>query len=255
MPYDAILFDFDGVLADTEPLHCACWDEVLRPFGLSLSWDTFERQFIGVSDHELIEVFARQLAAARDFASIDAISDASPATIALGSASQLGAGNSPAPRNPEQKAAPAGFNPEEIQAFAEIWNTYPRKKDLFRQRVVASPPILPETVDLIRSLRPKYKLAVVSSSARVEIQPPLELTEIRDCFQELVCGREAGRMKPAPDPYLKAAQLLSAKQALAVEDSEAGVASARAAGLDVVQVENVRTVSAQLRAALAGPTR
>ena len=29
--FDSILFDFDGVLADTEPVHCACWAEVLAP--------------------------------------------------------------------------------------------------------------------------------------------------------------------------------------------------------------------------------
>ena len=33
-PFDAILFDFDGVLIDSEPLHCACWAEVLKPLGV-----------------------------------------------------------------------------------------------------------------------------------------------------------------------------------------------------------------------------
>ena len=29
LEFDAILFDFDGVLADTEPVHYACWAEAL----------------------------------------------------------------------------------------------------------------------------------------------------------------------------------------------------------------------------------
>ena len=32
--FDAILFDFDGVLVDTEPVHWACWAEVLKPQGV-----------------------------------------------------------------------------------------------------------------------------------------------------------------------------------------------------------------------------
>ena len=33
--YDAILFDFDGVLVDSEPVHFDCWREVLEPFGIA----------------------------------------------------------------------------------------------------------------------------------------------------------------------------------------------------------------------------
>ena len=32
MNYDAILFDFDGVLMDSEPVHYACWSEALRRY-------------------------------------------------------------------------------------------------------------------------------------------------------------------------------------------------------------------------------
>ena len=63
--YDAILFDFDGVLADTEPLHCQCWAEILKPFGYELTWETFVREFVGVSDQDLV----RRMAAQRAFAS------------------------------------------------------------------------------------------------------------------------------------------------------------------------------------------
>ena len=49
-PVRAMLFDFDGVLADTEPYHWRAWREVVRPFGIDLDWETFERTCIGVSD-------------------------------------------------------------------------------------------------------------------------------------------------------------------------------------------------------------
>ena len=60
--YDAILFDFDGVLADTEPLHCQCWAEILKPFGYELTWETFVREFVGVSEVEKAKPFAYVLA-------------------------------------------------------------------------------------------------------------------------------------------------------------------------------------------------
>jgi beta-phosphoglucomutase-like phosphatase (HAD superfamily) len=43
-------------------------------------------------------------------------------------------------------------------------------------------------------------------------------------------------LKPAPDPYLLAVKRLGVERALAIEDSAAGIASARAAGLDVIEL-------------------
>ena len=58
MNWDALLFDFDGVLADTEPLHYACWRELLEPYGIQLDWGFYEKQCIGVSDRAMIEHLA-----------------------------------------------------------------------------------------------------------------------------------------------------------------------------------------------------
>ena len=55
-----------------------------------------------------------------------------------------------------------------------------------------------------------------------------------------VCGDEVASGKPAPDPYLRAAELLglSAGRCLAVEDSVTGTAAAEAAGCPVLVVPN-----------------
>jgi HAD superfamily hydrolase (TIGR01509 family) len=101
----------------------------------------------------------------------------------------------------------------------------------------------------VRSLD-SYRLAVVSSSDRSEVEPLLERAGIRQCFATLVCGREAARLKPAPDPYLLAARRLEAQCALAVEDSEAGTASALAAGLEVLTVTSHQEMPGQVLARL-----
>lgn len=59
MAYDAILFDFDGTLVDSEPVHYECWQEVLEPFGLSMSWEDYCENCIGVSDRAMIERMAQ----------------------------------------------------------------------------------------------------------------------------------------------------------------------------------------------------
>jgi len=46
----AILFDFDGVLADTEPLHFRMFQQVLREEGLTLSEHDYYEKYIGFDD-------------------------------------------------------------------------------------------------------------------------------------------------------------------------------------------------------------
>ena len=48
----AVLFDFDGVLVDSEYLHHECWLEALRPYGAVISWDDYQRRLTGISDPE-----------------------------------------------------------------------------------------------------------------------------------------------------------------------------------------------------------
>jgi HAD superfamily hydrolase (TIGR01509 family) len=133
------------------------------------------------------------------------------------------------------------------ELFDQIWPQYDAKKALFRDKLTSKSPFLSETIDLIESLSPRYKLAVVSSSGRSEVEPPIVRAGIRDHFQAIVCGLEAGKLKPAPEPYLHAAELLSAKKPLVVEDSGAGVESARAAGFEVLQVRSAESVPSELR--------
>lgn len=50
-----ILLDFDGVLADTEPLHWQCWNDTLRPLGLGASWEDYQLHCVGISDRDFLE--------------------------------------------------------------------------------------------------------------------------------------------------------------------------------------------------------
>jgi HAD superfamily hydrolase (TIGR01509 family) len=52
---EALVFDYDGVLADTEPLHWKSWAALFRPYGVELTWEEYCRIGRGVSD---IQMFA-----------------------------------------------------------------------------------------------------------------------------------------------------------------------------------------------------
>ena len=56
--FDSVLFDFDGVLLDTEPMHCACWAEVLAPLGVTLEWDFYSARCIGIDDRDMLRMMA-----------------------------------------------------------------------------------------------------------------------------------------------------------------------------------------------------
>ncbi|MEJ7607309.1 MAG: HAD family phosphatase [Bryobacteraceae bacterium] len=185
--YEAVLFDFDGVLIDSEPIHWECWNQILKRFGLKLDWETYSEHCIGVADRAMLEF----LCARGD----------PPLDVTL-------------------------LEPE-----------YPRKKKMFTERMLLSPPISAEVISLIDSVRKEHQVGVVTSSGRSEVQPILKAAGILDKLDTVVYGGDVERLKPAPDPYLLALKRLGVKQALAVEDSKPGIASARAAGCDVVEVK------------------
>jgi HAD superfamily hydrolase (TIGR01509 family) len=122
-----------------------------------------------------------------------------------------------------------------------------RKQELFRQGLAAAQPFLPDTVAMLREVFTSYPLAVVSSSYRTEVEPPLERGGIRQLFQMLICGDDVKNFKPSPEPYLLAAERMGARSPLVIEDSSAGVASGRAAGFEVLQVSAVGSVSREVR--------
>src|SRR5579883_439416 len=58
---EALVFDFDGVIADTEPLHWESWAVLLSSYGIELGWDEYCRIGQGVSDMEIFEYFRARI--------------------------------------------------------------------------------------------------------------------------------------------------------------------------------------------------
>ncbi len=186
-PWDALLFDFDGVLADTERIHHRSWNLALEPSGVQWDWDYYQKHCVGVADALLVE-------------SADYVA---------------------------------------------------RKQRIFQEQLEVSQPFCVDTVSLISELSDIYKLAVVSSSFRKDVEPPLARVSLRDYFQTIVTAEDVQNLKPAPEPYLLGASRLAAKRPLVIEDSDSGVAAGKAAGFDVLRVSSVANVAREVRDYLA----
>ena len=54
----AVIFDFDGVIVDTEPLHFAAFQRLLEPVGLGFTWDQYVEVYMGFDDRDaFLEAF------------------------------------------------------------------------------------------------------------------------------------------------------------------------------------------------------
>ena len=55
---EAVIFDFDGVIVDTEPLHYAAFQRLLEPLGLGFSWEQYVETYMGFDDRDaFLEAF------------------------------------------------------------------------------------------------------------------------------------------------------------------------------------------------------
>jgi HAD superfamily hydrolase (TIGR01509 family) len=101
-------------------------------------------------------------------------------------------------------------------------------------------PLLPGAVEAVQRTAERLPLALASSSNRELIDEVLDLAGIADCFRATVSSEEVPRGKPAPDVYLEAARRLgvATERCTAVEDSHAGIRSAKAAGMRVLAIPN-----------------
>jgi len=101
-------------------------------------------------------------------------------------------------------------------------------------------PMLPGAAELLAAVdRAGLPRALVTSSRRDFTAAVLEVTGME--FGVTVCGDDVARGKPAPDPYLRAAELLGvdARECVVLEDSANGIRAAEAAGCAVIAVPSM----------------
>jgi HAD superfamily hydrolase (TIGR01509 family) len=110
----------------------------------------------------------------------------------------------------------------------------------YRERVSDGSSIPEELREAVRYAAAQVRVAVVSGAARAEIEPVIRAAGLDGLVQAIVAAEDVDDGKPHPAGYLRALELLDsgldAADALVFEDTEAGIASAKAAGMRCIAV-------------------
>ncbi|WP_210529365.1 HAD family hydrolase [Rubellimicrobium arenae] len=186
--FDAVVFDLDGTLIDTEHLCNLAGVEACANLGFPVSQAFFE-SLAGIDDRTRARMIEEH----------------------VGSTVELG-------------------------AFLAEWDR------LCSERFAQGIPIKPGAVELLERLGAAgVPVALATSSRRGPAEEKVAAADLGRHFRTLVTFDDVAAPKPAPDPYLLAAERLGVppSRCLAFEDSETGARSAHAAGLTVVQVPDL----------------
>jgi beta-phosphoglucomutase len=105
----------------------------------------------------------------------------------------------------------------------------------YRELVADGSSVGSDTRAAVRYAAERVPLALVSGAARAEIDPVLEAAGLASCFTVVVSSDNIKRGKPDPESYERALTLLDgdlrARDVLVLEDTAAGIAAAKAAGM------------------------
>ncbi len=209
--FDAVLFDLDGVLTATAKIHAACWKR---------AFDEFLRSRSGV-EKEAFEPFD----IATDY--VRYVDGKLRYDGVRGFLESRGI------------HLPEG-DPAEPPNFDTICGVGNLKEKMVREALeTEGVEVFDGSVALVRTLREKgIKTAVVSASKNC--RAVLQAAGIEDLFEARVDGVVAEQLslpgKPAPDTYLKAAEMLGVEpgRAVVVEDAISGVQAGRDGGFGLV---------------------
>ncbi|MFZ0828207.1 MAG: beta-phosphoglucomutase family hydrolase [Verrucomicrobiia bacterium] len=182
-----LIFDCDGTLADTMPLHWRAWQMITQRHGLHFPEDRFY-SLGGVPSRDILKMLSGEQGR-----SLDHIAVAHEKEEAyLTTLSQI----------------------EPIQAVVEI----------------------------AKANHGKIPMAVASGGTEKIINLVLERLNIRHLFDAVVTSEMVKNQKPAPDIFLEAAKRIGVepKFCRAYEDTELGMAAIRAAGMEAVDVRELR---------------
>ncbi|MBT9558573.1 MAG: HAD-IA family hydrolase [Myxococcales bacterium] len=118
-------------------------------------------------------------------------------------------------------------------------------KEALTEHHLATPAPIAEVVAIAAAARGVLPMAVATGSLRALADRALRAIAIRDWFSALVAAEDVTRPKPAPDTYLRAAELLKVdpRRCRAFEDTDLGLESARAAGMDAIDIRHLRSLA------------
>ncbi len=114
-----------------------------------------------------------------------------------------------------------------------------RKEELYREVAGGRLVPLPGAKELIFGLKELgFKLAIASSTPRINILFAVEQLKMKDLFDAFVGAEDVKRGKPDPEVFLKAAQKfgIAPEKCVVFEDAIAGVIASKGGGMKCVAI-------------------
>ena len=115
------------------------------------------------------------------------------------------------------------------------------QRDIYYQELIKTRnTAIANVKEIVKELSQNYKMAIITTSRRVDFELIHKNTGITDFMEFVLCVEDYERAKPYPDPYLAGLNRFKAskEETIVVEDSQRGLTSAFNAGIDCVVVKN-----------------
>jgi beta-phosphoglucomutase-like phosphatase (HAD superfamily) len=207
MGIGAVIFDFNGVLVDDESVHFALFQEVLAQEGVTITERDYHERYLGYDDRGCFDAALKDAGQPTDRARLDDL-------IA-----------------------------RKARRYVEVAEQGLR--------------FFPAAAETLRAIASRWPVAINSGALRPEIEYALRRMGCRDCVAAIVSAEDTDRCKPDPEGYRLAFEalrarggthrighsnghaapgLLSPSTCLVIEDSTAGIISAKGAGMRAVGV-------------------
>jgi HAD superfamily hydrolase (TIGR01509 family) len=185
-PFEAYIFDCDGTLADSMPVHYESFLSSFEFMGVDI--DLSEEVYYGLAGvpiHEFTGYINRKFSKNIDSHELDEV-----------------------------------------------------KNRFFRESLDQIKPV-PEVLALFKASVGKFAIGVASGGTRHCVSRTLSILGIDHLVEALVTAEDVARGKPAPDIFLKTAELLGVdpKACLVFEDAGLGIEAAHSAGMQAVHVK------------------
>ena len=212
MSISAVIFDFNGVLVDDESVHFALFSEILAQEGVSLSESDYHKRYLGYDDRRCFEAVL-----------VDSQKSAEPEKLDWLIA---------------QKA----------RRYVEVASQGLR--------------FFPAAAEALGAVAARWPVAICSGALRAEIEYSLRRMNRLDQVTAIISAEDTTKCKPDPEGYQLALAALQTRvtnskgingalehrlehlippDCLVVEDSLAGIVSAKSAGMRAVGIPNTYT--------------
>jgi beta-phosphoglucomutase len=198
----AVIFDFNGVLVDDESVHCALFQEVLAQEGVTITERDYYERYLGYDDRGCFDAALKDAGRRADRARLDDL-------IA-----------------------------RKARRYVEVAEQGLR--------------FFPAAAETLRAIAARWPVAINSGALRPEIEYALRRLDCLDRVAAIVSAEDTDKCKPDPEGYRLAYEALrtrgradrdgdatvglSPAACLVIEDSLAGIASAKGAGMRAVGV-------------------